>query len=158
VRKYALDSNCYIDAAREPDALAALEAFTAREAPRLYLSAVVAAELRAGCRSSGDRHRLEEHVLAPFVRRGRILTPSGAAWDAVGLALSRLRAEGTLDFESMPRGFAFDVLIAFSCREAGVVLVTRNARDMKRIRSVFQFEFVAPFPPDLPSIGRKGKP
>jgi predicted nucleic acid-binding protein len=146
VRKYALDSNCYIDSAREPAAQAALEAFTAREAPRLYLSAVVAAELRAGCRSARDRRWLEEHVLAPFVRRGRILTPTMAAWDALGLTLSQLRADGSLDFASMPRGFAFDVLIAFSCREAGVVLVTRNARDMERIRSVFQFEFVTPFP------------
>lgn len=146
MRKYVLDSNCYIDAAREPIARAALEAFTAREAPRLYLSTVVAAELRAGCRSSGDRRRLEDLVLAPFVRRGRILTPSAAAWDALGLTLAQLRAEGTLDLATMPRGFAFDVLIAFSCREAGVVLVTRNARDMERIRSVFPFEFVAPFP------------
>lgn len=147
MRKYALDSNCYIDAARDPAARSALEAFTAREAPRLYLSAVVAAELRAGCRSSRDRRQLEEHVLAPFVRRGRILTPSGAAWDALGLTLSQLRAEGALDLSTVPRGFVFDVLIAFSCREAGVVLITRNARDMERIRSVFQFEFVAPLPP-----------
>lgn len=147
MRKYALDSNCYIDAAREPAARSALEAFIAREAPRLYLSAVVAAELRAGCRSSRDLRQLEEHVLAPFVRRGRILTPSGAAWDALGRTLSQLRAEGSLDLASVPRGFVFDVLIAFSCREAGVVLVTRNARDMERIRSVFPFEFVTPFPP-----------
>jgi predicted nucleic acid-binding protein len=146
VPKYALDSNCYIDAAREPGARAALEAFTSREAPRLYLSVVVAAELRAGCRSPRDRRQLEEHVLAPFFRRDRILTPSAAAWDALGLTLSQLRAEGSLDLASVPRGFMFDVLIAFSCREAGVVLVTRNARDMERIRSVFQFEFVAPFP------------
>lgn len=147
MRKYALDSNCYIDAIREPVARDALEAFTAREAPRLYLSAVVAAELRAGCRSSRDRRRLDEKILAPFVRRGRVLTPSWAAWDALGLTLSQLREEGKLDFASMPRGFAFDVLVAYSCREAGVVLVTRNTRDMERIRSVFQFDFVAPFPP-----------
>ena len=146
MRKYALDSNCYIDAARDQVARDALEAFTAREAPRLYLSAVVAAELRAGCRSGSDRGRLEEQVLAPFVRRGRVLTPSGAAWDALGLTLSQLREEGSLDLASMPRGFAFDVLIAFSCRETGVVLVTRNLRDMERIRTVFQFDFVAPFP------------
>lgn len=147
MRKYALDANCYIDAARQPAALEALEAFAAREAPRLYLSAVVAAELRAGCGSSRDRRRLEEHILAPFARRGRILTPSVAAWDALGLTLSQLREAGALDLSSMPRGFVFDVLIAFSCREAGVVLVTRNTRDMERIRTVFQFEFVSPFPP-----------
>jgi predicted nucleic acid-binding protein len=146
VRKYALDSNCYIDAAREPLALASLEAFTAREAPRLYLSAVVAAELRAGARSTRERKQLDEQILAPFFRRGRILTPSVAAWDALGVTLSRLREKGTLDLTSVPRGFVFDVLIASGCREAGVVLVTRNARGMERIRSVFRFEFVAPYP------------
>jgi len=146
VRKYALDSNCYIDAIREPVARAVLEAFTVKEAPRLYLSAVVASELQAGARSSRDRKLLDEQVLAPFYRRGRILTPSVAAWDALGLTLSRLRAEGNLDLASLSRGFVFDVLIAFSCREAGVVLITRNTRDMERIRSVFRFEFVAPFP------------
>src|SRR4029077_9381609 len=107
----------------------------------------VAAELRAGARSSRDRKHLDEQVLAPYFRRGRILTPSSAGWDALGLTLSRLRAEGSLDLTTMPRGFVFDVLIAFSCREAGVVLITRNARDMERIRSVFRFEFVAPYPP-----------
>jgi predicted nucleic acid-binding protein len=146
VPKYALDSNCYIDAAREPAARADLEAFVAREAPRLYLSAIVAAELRAGARTLRDRHQLERQVLAPFLRRGRVLTPSGSAWEALGLALSQLRESSGLDLRSVSRGFAFDVLLAWSCREAGVVLVTRNARDMERIRSVFQFESVAPYP------------
>jgi predicted nucleic acid-binding protein len=146
LRKYALDSNCYIDAAREPVARAALKAFTARESPRLYLSTVVASELQAGARSDHDRRQLEEQILAPFVSRGRVLTPSRAAWEALGLTLSQLRAQGTIDLATLPRGFAFDVLIAFSCREAGVVLITRNARDMGRIQSVFQFEFVAPYP------------
>ena len=152
MRKYALDANCYIDAARVPAVHEALEAFVDREGPRLYLSAVVAAELRAGCRSTRDRRRLEEHILAPFVRRGRVLTPSGAAWDALGLTLSQLREKGSVeDLASLPRGFVFDVLIAYSCREAGVVLVTRNTRDMERIRTVFQFEFVPPFPTTRPT-------
>lgn len=97
MRKYVLDSNCYIDAAREPAAREALEAFTSREAPRLYLSSVVAAELQAGCQSPRDRRSLEEQVLAPYIRRGRLLTPSGAAWATLGMTLSRLREEGSLD-------------------------------------------------------------
>lgn len=44
------------------------------------------------------------------------------------------------------RGFAFDVLLAFSCRENGAVLVSANAKDMARIRRVFAFDFVAPYP------------
>ena len=137
--KYVLDSNCYIDAAHRPAAQEALGHFVTWAAPHLYLSAVVASELRAGARSSHDRKRLEQVVLDPFVRRGRVLTPSSAAWDALGLTLAR---EPSL----ARRGFAFDVLLAYSAREAGTTVVTRNQRDMTRIRRVFAFEFVAPYP------------
>lgn len=38
-----------------------------------------------------------------------------------------------------------DVLLALSCREAGVVLVTANERDFERIRRRVRFEFVGPW-------------
>jgi len=146
VRKYVLDANCYIDASRDVEALTALTRFTTWSAPRLFLSTVVAAELRAGARSAQDRKKLEDTVLGPFVRRGRLLTPSAAAWDALGLTLATLRERDGLQLAQVQRGFAFDILLAYSCRESGVVLVTQNARDMARIRRVFTFEYVAPYP------------
>jgi predicted nucleic acid-binding protein len=39
-----------------------------------------------------------------------------------------------------------DVLLAMSCRESGVVLVTANVRDFERIAKVTKFAFVAPWP------------
>jgi predicted nucleic acid-binding protein len=146
VRKYVLDSNCYIDASRDKEAWAALHRFTTGHAPRLFLSSVVAAELRAGARTGADREKLEARVLGPFDRRGRVITPSAAAWDALGLTLASLREREGLARSQVRRGFAFDVLLACSCREAGMVLVTRNTRDMARIRSVFTFEYVGPYP------------
>jgi predicted nucleic acid-binding protein len=146
VRKYALDSSCYIDASRDVAALAAMQGFVARAAPGLYVSSVVAAELRGGARSARDRKVLEQKVLGPFARRDRMLTPSAAAWDALGHTLATLREREGLQLAQVPRSFAFDVLLAYSCREHGVVLVTANARDMARIRRVFSFEFVAPYP------------
>ena len=146
MRKYVLDSNCYIDASRDEEAWAALHRFTTWHAPRLFLSSVVAAELRAGARSDADREKLEARVLGPFVRRGRMITPSTAAWDALGLTLASLRAREGLALGQVRRGFAFDILLAYSCRERGMVLVTRNTRDMARIRSVFAFEYVEPYP------------
>jgi predicted nucleic acid-binding protein len=146
VRKYALDSSCYIDASHDATALAALQNFAARAAPALYLSSVVAAEIRAGARSARDRKVLEDRVLGPFVRRARVLTPSAAAWDALGRTLAALREREGMQLAQVPRSFAFDVLLAYSCREQGVVLVTRNARDMARIRRVFAFDHVAPYP------------
>jgi predicted nucleic acid-binding protein len=146
VRKYLLDSNCYIDASRDPGALAALQEFVARAAPGLHVSAVVAAELRAGARSVRDRRIIEQRLLGPFARHERILTPSAAAWDALGRTLATLRDREGLALAQVPRSFAFDVLLAFTCREAGAVLVTANARDMARIRRVFAFEFAPPYP------------
>lgn len=146
MRNYVLDANCYIDASRDAEPWTALTRFTTWSAPRLFLSSVVAAELRAGARSARDREKLEDTVLGPFVRRRRLLTPSAAAWDAAGLTLATLREREGLQLAQVRRGFAFDILLAYSCRESGVVLVTQNARDMARIRRVFAFEYVAPYP------------
>lgn len=145
-RKYVLDTNCFIDAARDPAAEAAFEAFSARAAPGLFLSAVVAAELRAGARSAASRDALQKQVLGPYVRRGRVLTPSAAGWDALGTTLAALAEREGLDMRQVPRSFVFDVLVAHSCREAGAVLVSANRRDLERIARVFAFEFAAPYP------------
>ena len=146
MRKYVLDSNCYIDASRSAETHAALQTFVAWSAPGLHVSSVVAAELRAGARSPRDRRTLEERLLGPFARHDRILTPSPAAWDALGRTLAMLREREGLALAQASRSFAFDVLLAYSCRENGAVLVSANAKDMARIRRVFAFDFVAPFP------------
>lgn len=146
MRKYVLDSNCYIDAAAEPVTLAALQRFTEWAAPGLYLSSVVAAELRAGVRSEKDREALESLVVGPFVRRGRVLTPSNTAWDALGLALAALRRTDGLQLRQVSRSFALHILLAYSCRANGATLVTRNTRDMVRIGKVFAFAHVTPYP------------
>lgn len=146
MRKFALDSNCYIDASRDAAALEALQEFVSRAAPWLYVSSIVAAELLGGARSSRDRKVLEDRVLGPFMRHGRIFAPGMAAWDGLGRALAFLREREGLQLAEVPRSFAFDVLLAYSCRENGIVLVTGNIRDMKRIHRVFPFEYVAPFP------------
>jgi predicted nucleic acid-binding protein len=146
VRKYALDTNCYIDASRNAADLAALQDFAARAAPALHVSSVVAAELLAGARSTKDRRMLEDRVLGPFVRHGRVLTPGAAAWDALARTMASLREREGLQLTQVSRAFAFDVLLAYSCKEHGVVLVTANERDMVRIRRVFTFDYVEPYP------------
>jgi predicted nucleic acid-binding protein len=152
LRKFLLDTNCFVDAARtDPDAAQFAE-FCAWAAPRLYLSTVVAAELRAGAGSADDRRTLERRVLSPYVRRGRMVNPSPAAWDALGTTLNTLIEQDGLVLRDVRRSFIFDILIAWSCREIGAVLVSRNAKDMSRIATVFAFEFVAPYPTE---IGRR---
>lgn len=146
MRKYVLDANCYIDASRNPVALTQLTQFSSWSAPGLFLSSVVAAELRAGVATPRNRKRLEEEVLGPFVRRDRIVTPTAEAWDALGLTLATLREKEGLQLAQVRRSFAFDILLAYSCRELGAILVTGNARDMDRIQRVFTFQYVAPYP------------
>lgn len=149
MRKVVLDTNCYVDALRDMGARQELEAFLLRAAPQLYLSAVVAAELRVGARTASDRRSIETHVLEPLLRRGRILTPTLRAWDALGLTLGELRTQEGLQPSAVSRSFSFDILLAYSCREAGATLITKNARDMERIRRIFVFEFAHPFPDAL---------
>jgi predicted nucleic acid-binding protein len=145
-RKYVLDTNCFVDAAASDLAAVAHEAFVARAAPRLWLSAVVAAELRAGARTARAKQTLEREIFGPYVRRGRVFTPSAASWDALGTTLATLGGREGLDLRQVPRSFVFDVLIAHSCRQAGAVLVSGNTRDMARIARVFRFDYVAPYP------------
>jgi predicted nucleic acid-binding protein len=145
-RKYVLDTNCFIEADRNEAIAEALAAFSARAAPFLYLSSVVAAELIAGTPDQKARRILEEEVLAPYRRRGRVLAPSRASWDALGRTLSELVWTEGLELRRMPRGFMLDILIAHSCRENGAVLVSNNDRDLRRISRIFTFQWVQPFP------------
>ena len=145
-RKFVLDTNCFIDASRTDAGADAFAEFCARAAPRLYLSTVVAAELRAGVGNTNQRRVLDRRVLSSYVRRRRVVNPSAAAWEVLGTTLARLVADEGLVLSEVRKSFVFDILIAWSCRETGAVLVSRNVKDLSRIAEVFKFEFVAPYP------------
>lgn len=145
-RKYTVDTDLWIAAFRDPAANAALRLFHTAFAPFEYLTAVVAHELRSGARTPAAVQALATGVLEPFGRRGRVLTPSHAAWLAAGEVLARLAAREGLELARVPRRFVNDVLLAATCREAGVVLVTANERDFARIQRVLPFDFVGPWP------------
>jgi predicted nucleic acid-binding protein len=146
-RTFVLDTNCFVDASRREADAAAFTEFCAWAAPRLYLSTVVAAELRAGAGSAKDRRVLERDVLAPYRRRDRVINPSPDAWQALGTTLARLVHDEGLVLREVRRSFVFDILIARSCREAGAILVSRNVSDLARIAKVFAFDYVSPYPP-----------
>jgi predicted nucleic acid-binding protein len=148
-RKFVLDTNCFIDASGTDAEAAAYAEFCARAAPGLYLSTVVAAELRAGTRNASSRRILEQRVLSPYVRRGRLINPSVAAWEALGTTLARLVEDSGLVLLEVRKSFIFDILIAWSCREIGAVLVSRNVRDLSSIAKVFTFDFVMPYPSEF---------
>lgn len=142
--KFVLDTNCFIDAARDAREAASLEQFSAVAAPGLYLSAVVAAELRAG--AGRDLKKLERDVFAPYIRRGRVLVPSASTWNVLGTTLSQLAKTEGLILSRVQRSFVFDIMIAHSCRESGAVMISKNTRDIERISRAFKFEFAKPYP------------
>jgi predicted nucleic acid-binding protein len=146
-RRYVVDTNLYIDALRTEAGKLGLSAFLSAHAPFLHLSAVVAHELRAGVRGGrGGRaaSRLEASIVEPFERRGRLITPSYAVWKESGRVLAELI--GPTAWRQVTRSFVNDVLLAMSCRESGVVLVTSNLADFARIAAVRSFDYAAPWP------------
>lgn len=145
-RKYALDTQLFIDAFRDPAANEALQRFHRAFAPFEHLNAIVAQELRAGVRRPEDRRALERHVLRVFERAGRTFAPSAAAWHRSGDLLSEMAGKEGLEIGRVSKSFANDVLLALSCREEGCVLVTGNARDFRRIRRYVSFDFIEPWP------------
>lgn len=145
-RKYALDTNIFVHASRDGAWNAHLQVFHSAFAPFEYLSAVVVQELRAGAWSKGTASALQGGIFEPFERRRRIFTPSYAAWKLAGQVLARLVDTEGPELRNVGKAFANDVLLAASCRESGIVLITDNTRDFARIRQVISFGFVQPWP------------
>lgn len=144
--KYALDTNLFIRGYRDQEGAAQLKQFHAVFAPYEFLSAVVVQELRAGIGTPEEVKRLERTVVEPFERRGRVITPSFAVWRESGRVLATLVKEDGLELRRVPKHAVNDIMIALSCREAGVTVVTENEKDFERLRRIFAFDFVSSWP------------
>jgi predicted nucleic acid-binding protein len=145
-RKYVVDTNLFIQAFREPAANAALERFHAAFGPFEYLAAIVAQELRAGVQNAKARRQLEESVLGVFARAQRVIAPSREAWERSGNVLAEMVWKEGLELTKVSKAFGNDVLLAQLCREHGLVLITENQRDFRRIQRYLDFEFIPPWP------------
>ena len=146
MRRFVLDSNLYIEAARDPTKASALAEFTMASLPRIMLHAVVVQEILAGAVSEGARRDIYRDLVRPFERRRRLLTPGYASWRRSGEIVAALIDQGELTVGGIPRSFMNDALLAASCREEGVVVITRNRRDFARIRLVEPVQFEDPWP------------
>ena len=144
--KYALDTNIFIDGFRNADAQADVFAFLNRALPFTYLSAVVMQELAAGARTAQAARDVQRGVFEPFERRRRVFAPSAAAFIQSGRILAAVAAsEGWRLFDENP-SLLNDALIAASCREQGITLITKDG-DFKRLsRFVRGFRHAAPWP------------
>lgn len=137
---YTLDTSVIVDALRQPDELDRLKAFLSWALPSTALSSVVAAELTAGARTDLARRVLDNAVLAPFDRRGRIVAPSVASWRRTGAFFARAGATG------LTASRQNDALLAIQARERGWVVVTRD-RDFQTLRPLISgLQIAAPYP------------
>ena len=144
--KYVLDTNVYIDAFRSPEKAEALKQFLTKHLPLTYLSAVVTLELRTGARTKPQAETLEGEVIGPFERRERVLVPSANAFKEAGRILAALAGEHLFDLRAPNSSLPLDSLLAASCRERGIVLIT-NDKDYPAIKKHLKaFRHIAPWP------------
>ena len=137
---YTLDTNVLVDALRHREELDRLKAFLSWALPATVLSSIVAAELTAGARTDRTRRVLDDAVLAPFDRRGRVLAPSAAAWRRAGAVIARTGAP------TLAASRQNDLLLAAQARERGWVIVTRD-RDFDALRSLIKgLQVTDPYP------------
>jgi predicted nucleic acid-binding protein len=145
-RKYVLDTNLYIGAIRDSDKEADLDAFLERNAPVTYMSAVVMQELRAGAITDACARALDKGIFEVFERRGRVAGPSVPSFKECGRILAALFRQDGVPFKERPRSLVNDILIALTCRENGMTLLTEDD-DFKIIRPFVRgFSFLAPWP------------
>jgi predicted nucleic acid-binding protein len=146
VTRYIVDSNLYIAAERDRAGAEELIEFYSAFLPFTYLHAVVAQELLLGAVDARRRRRTHEAYIAPFERRNRIITPSYQSWKRSGELIGALVQRQLIAPGQFGRSFVNDAILAASCREFGLTLVTANVRDFSRLRQVERFEFVSPWP------------
>jgi predicted nucleic acid-binding protein len=141
--KFALDTNIFIDGFRSEDAQAEVFAFLRRALPFTYLSAVVMQELAAGARTSEAARHVQQGVFDPFERRRRIFAPSAAAFVASGRALAAVAEREGWQLLNQNPSLLNDALIAASCCEQGITLITKDGDFQRLAPFVKGFRYVA---------------
>lgn len=144
--KYAFDANIFIDGFRSDELQAGVFAFLNRALPFTFLSAVVMQELAAGARTNQATRDLEQGVFQPFRRRRRVFAPSAAAFAESGRVIATVASREGWRIVDDNASLLNDALIAVSCREQGITLITRDS-DFKRLSPLVKgFHYAAPWP------------
>lgn len=144
--RYVIDTNLYVAADRDLAWAEEVERFSTAYLPFIHFHAVVAQELLAGAIDQRREKLVDDSLIQPFERRGRVLTSSFAAWKDAGRILSQLIQRKLMSPGGFKRSFLNDCVLAASCREVGATLVTLNRDDFELIGEVMRFEFTEPWP------------
>ena len=131
--KLVLDTSVWIEHLRH-DTLEPLMPALRRH--QLWMHALVAGELLAGCRSRAERGYVDT-LIAPFVRANRLPAPHAMEIADAGRALSLLRAQGV----SLSHAALIDATIAVGATRLGALLVTENARDFEKLSKLLPLQW-----------------
>ncbi len=103
-------------------------------------------ELAAGARTREQARELERSVFRPFERRGRVFGPAPAAVVNSGRLLAAVAARDGWEAIDQNPSLLNDALLASSCRERGITLITRDS-DFDRFSPFLRgWRHVAPWP------------
>jgi predicted nucleic acid-binding protein len=146
VKKFVLDTNLYVHAYRNQEGAQELERYFADFTPNTFVSSIVLHELLVGASSDAKAREVREVLLGPLIQAGRVITPTHAAWDQAGSAIAEMARKERRDLRSIPKSLVNDFLLAASCREYGVTLISDNTEDFSLIGKYLRHDHVAPWP------------
>ena len=146
MKKYVLDTNLYVRAFRSQEGAAELVRYLTGFTPSTFLSSIVLHELLVGAKTVEKARQIREVLLGPLVRAGRVITPSHSAWDQAGSAIATMARKEGRDLRSVPKSLVNDFLLAASCRESGVALITENTGDFQLIGKYLKHDHLPPWP------------
>jgi predicted nucleic acid-binding protein len=131
------DSSVYISAFRRGTALSlSLAGIPAKTS--LWLSAVVLEELYAG--ATGRAFDLVMGLEREFKKEDMLLVPNANDWAKAGRVLASLAAK--YDYEEIGRGrLTNDALIATSAGRLGVLVITVNGQDFRKLAEFCSFQW-----------------
>lgn len=143
--RFTCDTNVLVDVLRDTQTENAFRLFLLRFSQFTWLSAIVMLELRAGARTPTQARLLNEGIIRRFERTGRVFAPSVAAFKTAGGLLATLAAREGWTADAHP-SLVHDALLAASCRESGVTLITRD-KDFERFKRFLRgWRSVPPWP------------
>jgi predicted nucleic acid-binding protein len=102
----------------------------------IAFSSVVLMELLAGAFDPKERKLIDQ-----IARNFTVISVTAQQWFLCGEIMMKLRRDKKVDRERV-KGLLADILIAISVRGTGAVLITRNEKDFKLIREVYDFKYV----------------
>jgi predicted nucleic acid-binding protein len=102
----------------------------------IAFSSVVLMELLAGAFDPKERKLIDQ-----IARNFTVISVTERQWFLCGEIMMKLRRDRKIDRERV-KGLLADILIAVSARGTGAILVTRNEKDFKLIREVYDFKYL----------------